>query len=70
VSSVVVHLVTLPVEFDASFARALPVLDRGGYIPKHDLAAARGILHACALAYVAGALASLLNLWRWIRFLR
>ena len=35
-----------------------------------DLAAARGILRACALTYVAGALASLLNLWRWIRFLR
>ncbi len=69
-SSVVVHLVTLPVELDASFARALPVLDRGGYIPKRDLAAARGILRACALTYVAGALASLLNLWRWIRFLR
>ena len=69
-SSVVVHLVTLPVEFDASFARALPVLDRGGYIPRRDVTAARSILRACALTYVAGALASLLNLWRWIRFLR
>jgi Zn-dependent membrane protease YugP len=69
-SAVVVHLVTLPVEFDASFARALPILDRGGYIPKRDLRAARSILRACALTYVAGALASLLNLWRWIRFLR
>ena len=69
-SSVVVHLVTLPVEFDASFARALPLLDRGGYIPKRDLSAARRILRACALTYVAGALASLLNLWRWIRYLR
>ena len=69
-SSVVVHIVTLPVELDASFARALPVLDQGGYIPKRDLAAARGILRACALTYVVGALASLLNLWRWIRFLR
>ena len=69
-SSVVVHLVTLPVEFDASFARALPVLDRGGYIPNRDLSAARSFLRACALTYVAGALASLLNLWRWIRFLR
>lgn len=69
-SSVVVHLVTLPMEFDASFARALPILDRGGYIPKCDLSAARSILRACALTYVVGALASLLNLWRWIRFLR
>ncbi len=69
-SSVVVHLVTLPVELDASFARALPALDRGGYIPKRDLAAARSILRACALTYVAGSLGSLLILWRWMRFLR
>ncbi len=69
-SSVVVHLVTLPVELDASFARALPALERGGHIPRRDLAAARSILRACALTYVAGALASLLNLWRWIRYLR
>lgn len=68
--SVVIHLVTLPVEFDASFNRALPVLDRGGYLPKADLPAARLILKACALTYVASSLASLLNLWRWIRFLR
>lgn len=69
-SSVVVHLATLPVEFDASFARALPLLDRGGYLPKSDLPAARRILKACALTYVASSLASLLNLWYWIRVLR
>ncbi len=68
--SVVVHLVTLPVEFDASFKRALPLLDRGGYLPEADLPAARWILRACALTYVASSLAALLNLWRWIRFLR
>ncbi len=69
-SAVVIHLVTLPVEFDASFNRALPILDRGGYLPRGDLPAARRILKACALTYVASSLASLLNLWRWIRFLR
>jgi Zn-dependent membrane protease YugP len=68
--SVLVHAVTLPVEFDASFNRALPVLDKGGYLPKADLPAARRILKACALTYVASSLASLLNLWRWIRLLR
>jgi Zn-dependent membrane protease YugP len=68
--SVLVHTVTLPVEFDASFKRALPILDRGGYLPKADLPAARRILKACALTYVASSLASLLNLWRWIRLLR
>ncbi len=68
--SVVIHLVTLPVEFDASFNRALPELDRGDYLPKTDLPAARRILRACALTYVAASLADLLNLWRWIRYLR
>ena len=39
-----IPLATLPVEFNASFARALPILDRGGYLPKRDLPAARRIL--------------------------
>ena len=69
-SAVVVHLVTLPVEFDASFKRALPILERGGYLHKSDLPAARRILNAAAMTYVASSLASLLNLWRWIRYLR
>ena len=67
---VLIHLITLPVEWDASFKRALPLLETGEYIPKDDLPAARRILTACALTYVANALASLLNLWRWIRVLR
>ncbi len=66
----VVHLVTLPVEFDASFSRALPLLATGKYIPSEDMPAARKILMACALTYVASALMSLLNVWRWIRILR
>ena len=69
-STVVIHLMTLPVELDASFNRALPILDQGGYLPPEDIPAARRILKACALTYVASSLASLLNLWRWIRFLR
>ena len=69
-SAVIIHLFTLPVEFDASFKRALPILDRWGYLPQGDIPAARRILKACALTYVASSLASLLNLWRWIRFLR
>lgn len=65
-----VHLVTLPVEMDASFKRALPVLERGGYLHAPQLPAARRILRAAALTYVAQSLASLLNLWRWLRVLR
>jgi Zn-dependent membrane protease YugP len=65
-----VHLLTLPTEFDASFNRALPMLKSGGYIPPEDFPAARKILFACALTYVANSLIGLLNVWRWIRVLR
>ena len=67
---VVVHLVTLPVEYDASFNKALPILREGGYLHDDDLAGARSVLKAAAFTYVAAALTSLLNLARWIRVLR
>ena len=65
-----VHLVTLPVELDASYGKALPVLEQGNYLHDGDLPHARKILKAAALTYVAGSLASLLNLGRWIAVLR
>lgn len=65
---VIVHLLTLPVEWDASFKRALPILEAN--LSEKELAAARQILTACALTYVAASLASLLNFWRWLRILR
>lgn len=64
---VVVHVVTLPVEFDASFGKALPALTRGRYLAAGDLPAARSVLQAAAFTYVAAALATLLNVLRWIR---
>jgi len=67
---VLVHLLTLPTEFDASFNRALPLLSSGNYIPPEDIPAAKKILTACALTYVAASLMGLLNVWRWIRILR
>lgn len=67
---ILVHLVTLPVEYDASFNKALPILREGGYLSDRDLAGARSVLKAAALTYVAGALVSLLNLARWVRILR
>ena len=67
--STLVHLVTLPVEWDASFGRALPLLRDGHYISEQEQRAARRILRACALTYVAGSLASLFNLWRWMAVL-
>ena len=69
-SATLVHLVTLPVELDASFGKALPILKTGNYIePKDEIAVSR-VLRAAALTYVASSLASLLNLARWLAFLR
>jgi Zn-dependent membrane protease YugP len=67
---VIVHALTLPTEFDASFNRALPLLSSGKYIPPEDIPAAKRILRACSLTYVANSLVGLLNIWRWIRILR
>jgi len=67
---VAVHVTTLPVEFDASFGKALPVLMRGRYLAAGDLPAARQVLKAAAYTYVAAALATLLDVVRWFRMLR
>ncbi len=67
--SAVVHLVTLPVEWDASFAKALPIL-KAGYVPEKHHKAVEQILKAAAFTYVASSLASILNVWRWIALLR
>ena len=66
---VAVHMLTLPVEFDASFRRAMPLLS-AGYLHAPDPPHARRILRAAALTYVAAAAASLLNVWFWLRLLR
>jgi hypothetical protein len=65
--SIALQLVTLPLEFDASFGRALPALRAGGYLAERDLGAARRVLQAAALTYLAGALLSLLRLARVVR---
>jgi Zn-dependent membrane protease YugP len=69
-STIFMHALTLPVEFDASFRRALPVLKAGRYIGDRDLSAARQILSAAAFTYVAAAAMSLLDVARWLRVLR
>ena len=64
-----VQFINLPVEMDASFNKALPILEEG-YLALEDLYGARKVLKAAAMTYVAAALASLLNLGRWIAVLR
>ena len=66
----VVHLVTLPTEIDASFSRALPILEEGGFLQEGDAPHARRLLTAAALTYVAASLMSLLNVARWWALLR
>lgn len=61
-----IQLVTLPVEIDASFNKALPVLKEGNYINDKDEKSVTKILRAAAFTYLAGSLSSLLNLWRWV----
>ena len=68
--STLVNLATLPVEWDASFGKALPILKSGGYLSDEDMQNARHILLAAAMTYVAGSLISLLNVGAWLRVLR
>ena len=59
------QVMTLPVELDASFARAVPVLESYGYISHEEKAKANKILQACAFTYAAAALFSLIEILRW-----
>jgi Zn-dependent membrane protease YugP len=69
-SSVVIHLLTLPTEFDASFGRAMPLLRDQEVLYEVDEKHARRLLKAAALTYVSASLMSLLNVARWIAILR
>jgi Zn-dependent membrane protease YugP len=69
-TSAAVHFVTLPTEFDASFNRALPMLEKYRILKSPDGPHARKLLTAAALTYVSASLMSLLNIARWIAILR
>lgn len=62
-AAVLFHLVTLPVEFNASH-RAMNYLEATG-LPAEERAGAFNVLRACALTYVAAALVSILQLF-WL----
>ena len=67
---IILHIITLPVEFDASFNRALPILSEGEYLSSSTMPIAKKILTAAALTYVSASLSSLLNFYRWFLILR
>ena len=60
---VIIHFVTLPVELDASYRKALPILEEGNYLEARDMKAVRKILGACAYTYLAASLASFIVLF-------
>ena len=62
---VLFQLVTLPVEFNAS-GRALTVLGNTDILYGDELSAAKKVLSAAALTYVAGAASSILQLLRLV----
>ena len=66
IARMMVHAVTLPIEFDASFSKALPLLREGKYVSQSNEKAISSILRAAALTYVSAALADILNLGRWM----
>ena len=69
VARMLVHLVTLPTEWDASFGKALPILVEGQYIAPGEEVVVRRILRAAAFTYFSAALADVLNLFRWATLL-
>ena len=68
-ASVVMYAAILPEEYDASFNKALPMLQRG-YVTEDHMPAVKQVLKAAAYTYVAAALAEVLSLWRWIAVFR
>ncbi len=69
-SGAAIHFLTLPTELDASFGRALPLLEQQRILQPGDTPKARRLLTAAALTYVSGSLTSLLNIARWWAILR
>ena len=57
-TNVLIHLITLPVEFDASFKRALPILQK--YVPNENMKQCRSVLRAAAFTYLAQSIVCLL----------
>ncbi len=63
IAAVVFHLVTLPVEFNAS-SRAIALLQGRGYLQGSEVKHAQAVLNAAAWTYVASATMALMQLVR------
>lgn len=63
--AVIFHLITLPVEFDAS-RRAIAILGNGTFLAPDEVQGAKKVLNAAAWTYVAAATMSLLQMLRLI----
>lgn len=64
------HLVTLPVEFDASRRALVYIRERGLLVNNDNLGGAQKVLTAAALTYVASFAMSLLQFLRFLRMVR
>ena len=62
---VVFHLVTLPVEFNAS-SRAMVQIEENGFLSMEEVTGAKKVLNAAAMTYVASAAMAALQLLRFI----
>ena len=64
-AAVLFHVITLPVEFNAS-RRALALLGGPGYLTEEETKAAGKVLHAAAWTYVAAATMAIMQLIRMV----
>ena len=63
--AVLFHLVTLPVEFDAS-NRAIKILESSGIVASDEMVGVRKTLYAAGFTYVAAALVTVVELLYWL----
>jgi len=66
--ALLLNLITLPVEFDAS-RRALKMLEGGGFLNETEMNGARKVLGAAALTYVASFVVALLEMLQFVIYL-
>ena len=64
-AAVLFHLVTLPVEYDASF-RAMKILEGSGIVAADEMPGVRKTLYAAGFTYVASTLVAVVQLLYWV----